>query len=191
MNDRLRASDVKQLSVVFLLSVLLLTAGSYLVIGCQNDWLVIAGLFVDGIGAGLLAAPDLGSFRSYTYSGSVREAIDDMSGRRDMWIPDDSDWYDVFLEEMKDVLGTEEIPDTAEFRIERSKNSNLLWYMPNPEEEDDTAINLFNVFTPFRDTIEEEEKQIRRYGAGIFIAGIFFQILGILFDKVLFPSVFC
>lgn len=177
--------------MVFLVVVSLMTFMLYLVRGCQNDWLVIAGLFVDGVGAGLLAAPDLGSFRSYTYSGSVREVIDELSGTRDMWVPSEAAWYDVFLEEMEEVLGTNTIPDTAEFHIERNKNSNLLWYKPNPGEVDDEAINLFNVITPFRETVEEEEKRIRRYGAGLFIAGIFFQIIGLLYDQILFPSIFC
>lgn len=193
MKEKLRANDVGRLSAVFLVGVLLTVALFYFVLGCGSDWLVIAGLFVDAGGAGLLAAPDLGWFKSYTYSGQVKEALDELSGTGDMWVRVEADWYNAFLEEMEGVLGTEEIPNSAEFRIERNRNSNLLWYMPDPRNDDvdNKAINLFNVFTPFRDTVEEEETKVRRYGAYVFIAGIGFQITGLLVDKILFSSIFC
>jgi len=60
----------------------------------------------------------------------------------------------------------------------------------NPREQQ-AYTDPFGVFTPFRDTIEEEETRIRRYGAGVFVAGILFQIVGILYDTILFRSILC
>lgn len=190
MEARWKAVQIKKASVAVFSVILVLTGFLYLSVWCGRDWVVIAGLAVDAVGAVLIAAPDLGFYTSFTYSGDLRRAADRIAKRDSGYISENESWYPVFFEEMENIIGTTNIPSDADFEIKKVLNSNLLFYYPGPDK-DGKPINLDNVVGPLRLTIDEEEKLVRRYGAYLFVAGIVLQILGLLVSRIVFPSVFC
>jgi hypothetical protein len=191
MTDKLTSDDIRYITVSYTGLVLVIAVILYLLISCSRDWAIITGLAVDALGAVLLAAPDLGFYRTRTYSGELRDIVNALSESSEVRrINPENEWYDTFLEEMKDILFTENIPASAYFEVERAKNSNLLFYYQGPKQ-DGTAINLDNIEAPLRSKIENEEIRVRRYGALIFVFGIVLQIAGLLVDSNIFPGIFC
>lgn len=127
---KLRAKQITTYSAILAVGLVVMFGLLYILIGCRRDWAVISGISIDVLGAILLASPDLGYFKTITYSGELRDIIDSFyRNAKTFTISEDEEWYDTFEREMEDVLFTENIPDDAIFKVETVKNSNLLFYL--------------------------------------------------------------
>lgn len=190
MSKAVRAESVQKAGYGAVVIVLLGIAASYWLLGCSRDWVIIGGLVVDGIGALLIAAPDLKSFRKRSYAGQLQGAYDaEVIDRSSHFIPKQVDWYPVFLSEMDDAFHRP-VTESSEFFIEEQIDTYNIFHRPKPGV-DAQRMSVSVMGKQMRDTIDAENSRIRRTGAALLLFGFGTQILGYLFDGTFGLGLLC
>lgn len=190
MSEAVRAESVKKAGYGAAVIILVGIGASYLLLGCSRDWVVIGGLVMDGIGALLIAAPDLKWFRERSYAGQLQRAYDaEVIDRSAHYIPEHVDWYPVFLSEMDDAFHRP-VTESSEFNIEEVVDTYTIFHQPKPGV-DAQPMSVSVMGQQMRETIDTEKSQIRRIGALLLIFGFGVQILGYLFDGTLGFGIIC
>jgi len=190
MSEAVRADSVKKAGYGAAVVVLLGIGASYWLLGCGRDWVIIGGLVIDGIGALLIAAPDLKSFRERSYAGQLQKAYDaEVIDRSAHYIPEHVDWYPVFLSEMDEAFHRP-VTESSEFNIEQVVDTYNIFHRPKPGV-DAPPMPVSVMGQQMRETIDTEKSQIRRTGAALLIFGFGVQFLGYIFDGNLGLGLIC
>lgn len=163
---------------------------AYFLFGCSTDWFVVSGLFVDIVGALILAIPDIPSYRKVAYGGRVREAYSRLIlEERDGRIAPDTRYYDAFHTALRERLLPRDVPENAYFDIEpvpRIVDDIVL--IKNKQLEPVQRINLANVERILTNVYENEDGKFRRLGIFLLVIGLSTQLLGIIVSQIFIPG---
>ena len=190
MSEAVRAASVRNAGYGAAAVTVLGIGVSYWLLGCSRDWVIIGGLVIDGIGALLIAAPDLKSFRERSYAGQLQKAYDaEVIDRSAHYISKHVDWYPVFLSEMDDAFHRP-VTESSEFNIKQVVNTYTIFHRPKPGVNAQ-PMSVAVMGQRMRETIDDEKSQIRRTGAALLIFGFGVQLLGYVFDGTLGLGIIC
>lgn len=185
----LEAKRLKLVLMASVFAVLVFVAVLYLLVGCEQDWVVIGGLCLDIIGAFLFAAPDLEKYRKNSRVGRLhtlhRRVVSDPKER---YISKMTTTDETFLDVMDDTFGGEQVSESSIFQIRklggRGLPVNYLLSHKKEENADDKKVSLANVDRNFRENIRKEESAVRRLGAMSLLTGFSLQILGLTINQI-------
>ncbi|MFB6193563.1 MAG: hypothetical protein ABEI75_00735 [Halobaculum sp.] len=168
MPEGKRRGLVARISVV-ITGVLVTVWVFYVVVGCRHDWLVAGGLLLDGIGASLLARPDLKRFSEGTRLFRLKRATEEMDALAPISVEPGSDLFGVLDESIRNYESLDEPQriDIGEENVEVAQEDGSVVVIERPRVELELVSQIENL-----------ERSPRQIGLSLLVVGFGVQLVG-------------
>lgn len=172
------------------------TVGMYLLLGCENNWLVITGLLLDILGALILAVPDVPRLWSRTIIGDLRASVEQISKRTLSNVTTDELIYCALYETIDERL---EIEGDATFNLVRTSsttelnvdgplrlyNTSELEFVVRDDSNSPIHFYPSYIVESLRNKIHTESGRFRRLGLYLIVIGFSVQAISMVFTSAL------
>lgn len=156
-------------TVLVVVVVLVAATVVYVHVGCHRDWVMIGGLVVDGVGAGLLAKPDIERLAEGSTLWRLREARDELAVFDSVTLESDNELFAVVEPSVQEVEPVDSprrlVFESGVIWVEKSDGGRV--EVSRPPVELDVARRM-----------HERERSVRRLGLFVLLAGFGLQVVG-------------
>jgi hypothetical protein len=189
MGEALKANAIRKAKAPSLIAVGGGIALFYVVLGCSRDWVVVAGLLLNVLGAYLIVMPDIGPFNRLFYAGRLQNARKSLfRSPTETTISPQANWYDEFRTEF--AAEFDSVTDASEFFIDDVANQFYLFHRPDADA-DANVMSVSNADERLKNAIRSEQVRIRKQGAQLLLPGFLLQLLGTVFDATFGFGLIC